>query len=86
MERALQADEVEAKYLKAASKKVGLVEPNHLARSALALSQAKGQNIEKAALLRHEPTQRLEVDVRASIAILERLKVVESIDDQRPSG
>lgn len=76
LERALEADNAEQVYLQEAVKKVGKVPEKDLAKNALALAQAKGQNIEKAALLRHEPTQIVEVDVTTSIETLERLGVM----------
>jgi hypothetical protein len=77
MERALQADEAEQAYIEEAQAKVKQVDPNHLAKNALALAQAKGQNIEKAQLLRDRPTEIVRVDLAESIAVLERLGVVE---------
>lgn len=78
MERALQADNAEKLYIEAAANKVNHVEPNHLAKNVLALANAKGQNIEKAQLLRHEPTQIIETrDLGDLVGVLERLKVVE---------
>lgn len=78
MERALQADAAEQLYIEAASNKVDQVEPNHLAKNALALANAKSQNIEKAQLLRHEPTEIVETrDIGDLVGVLERLGVVE---------
>lgn len=77
LERALEADEAQQKYIEAAVDRLPEVDANHLAKNALALANAKGQDIEKAALLRGQPTERVEVDINASIEVLERLKVVE---------
>lgn len=77
LERALEADDVEKAYIEEAKAKVGEVDPNHLAKNALALSNAKANNVEKAQLLRGQPTEIVEVDVNASIEVLERLGVAE---------
>lgn len=77
LERALEADAAQQRYIEEAVAKVKEVDPNHLAKNALALANAKGQDIEKAALLRGQPTERVEVDVRASIETLERLGVAQ---------
>lgn len=77
LERALEADDVEKAYIEEAKKKVGEVDPNHLAKNALALSNAKANNVEKAQLLRGQPTKIEEVDVNVSIETLERLGVVD---------
>lgn len=78
LERALQADNAEALYLQAAAEKVDQVDPNHLAKNAFALANAKGHNIEKAQLLRHEPTEIVETrDIGDLVGVLERLKVIE---------
>jgi hypothetical protein len=77
LERALESDEVEKKFIREAAAKVGSVPPAHLAKSILALAQSKAQNVEKSELLRGRPTDRVEVDINASIQVLERLGVVE---------
>lgn len=77
LERALEADGAEKAYLAEAIARVAEVTPDHLAKNALALANAKATNIEKAQTLRHEPSQIVEVDVNASIEVLERLGVVE---------
>jgi hypothetical protein len=81
LERALEADDVERAYIEEAKAKVGEVDPNHLAKNALALSNAKANNVEKAQLLRGQPTEIVEVDVNASIEVLERLGVAEKAID-----
>jgi hypothetical protein len=81
LERALEADQAEQIYIEKAVEKADEVEPNFLAKNALALAQAKGQNIERAQTLRHEPSQIIEVDVHGSIETLERLGVVEKAID-----
>ena len=81
MERALQADEAEQAYIAEAVKKLSEVDPNHLAKNALALANAKGKNIEGAQLLRDRPTEIRKVDLTESIAVLERLGVVEKREE-----
>jgi hypothetical protein len=82
LERAREADEAQKAYLREAMQKVDEVSPDHLAKNALALANAQATNVEKAQLLRGQPTEIVEVDVNASIEVLERLGVVEkgSID------
>lgn len=78
LERALQADEAEQAYIAAAIDRVDEVEPNHLAKNALALANAKATNIEKAQVLRHEPNEIVETrDVGDIVGVLERLGVAE---------
>lgn len=77
LERALEADGAQKLYYQEAVAKVGEVTPDHLAKNALALANAKATDIERAQVLRHEPNQIVEVDVNASIEVLERLGVVE---------
>jgi hypothetical protein len=77
LERAMEADEAEALYIAKAVERVDEVDPNHLAKNALALSNAKGSNIEKAQLLKNMPTSITKVDLGESIGVLERLGVVE---------
>jgi hypothetical protein len=60
-ERALQADAIQEKYLQEAEARLKDVEPNHLAKNVQALATAKGQDIEKARLLRNEPSEIKEV-------------------------
>ncbi len=81
MERAMEADQAEAQYIAKAVEKIDEVDPNHLAKNALALANAKGQNIEKAQLLRSMPSQIVKVDLSESIALLERLGVAEVVAD-----
>jgi hypothetical protein len=80
LERAMEADQAEAVYIAEAVAKVKEVDPNHLAKNALALANAKGSNIEKAQLLRNMPTQITKVDLGESIGVLERLGVVEKAE------
>lgn len=77
MERAREADDAQRAYLQEAMQKVGEVSPDHIAKNALALANAQSVNIEKAALLRGQPTSIEEVDVNVSIEVLERLGVAE---------
>lgn len=81
MERALEADDAERLFLEQAQKKAAKVDPNHLAKSVASLSQAKSNNIEKAQLLRGQPTSIEAVDIAASIEVLERLGVAEKAID-----
>ncbi len=83
MERALQADEAQSRYIEEAIKKLDQVEPEHLAKkNALALAQAMGISVEKAQLLRDRPTEIKEVrSVDENIAILERLGVLKRTDE-----
>jgi hypothetical protein len=82
LERALELDKAEQAYIEEAQKRLGEVEPNHLARSAYALANAKGQNVDRAQLLRNQPTSIVRVDLDDAVKTLERLKVVESIDGE----
>jgi hypothetical protein len=77
LERALEADKAEQIYIQAAIDRVDEVSGDHIAKNALALANAKATNIERAQVLRHEPNQIVEVDVNASIEVLERLGVAE---------
>lgn len=77
MERAREADDAQRAYLQASMQKVDEVSPDHLAKNALALANAQSVNIEKAQLLRGQPTSIEEVDVNVSIEVLERLGVAE---------
>ncbi len=77
MERAIEADEAERAYIEAAIERLGEVDANHLAKAAQSLANAKSQNIQSAQLLRDRPTEIRKVDLSESIAVLERLKVVE---------
>jgi hypothetical protein len=86
LERALEADTAEKTYIAEAIAKVQEVSPDHLAKNALALANAKATNIEKAQVLRHEPSQIIEVDVNASIEVLERLGVVDKTIDAEVIG
>lgn len=82
LERALELDKAEQAYIEEAEKRLGEVDPNHLARSAYALANAKGQNVDRAQLLRNQPTSIVRVDLDDAVKTLERLKVVESIDGE----
>lgn len=82
LERALELDKAEQAYIEEAQKKLGEVAPNHLARSAYALANAKGQNVDRAQLLRNQPTSIVRVDIDDAVKTLERLNVVESIDGE----
>lgn len=73
----MEADDAQRAYLQASIQKVGEVSPDHLAKNALALANAQSVNIEKAQLLRGQPTSIEEVDVNVSIEVLERLGVAE---------
>lgn len=84
LERALQADEAQALYIEAAVENLNRVPPAHLAKSALALAQAKASDIEKAQTLRGLPNEIVETrDPAELVAILERLGVVEP---EAPAG
>lgn len=82
LERALELSKAEELYIEQAVQKIGEVEPNHLARSAYALSNAKKQNVENAQLLRSQPTSIVRVDLDDAVKTLERLNVAESIDGE----
>ena len=57
MERALQADEAESRFIEKAVEKIEDVSPDRLASAARDLSGVKASNIEKAQLLRNKPTE-----------------------------
>ncbi len=82
LERALELDRAEQAYIEEAQKRLGEVEPNHLARSAYALANAKGQNVDRAQLLRNQPTSIVRVDIDDAVKTLERLKVAKDIDGE----
>lgn len=76
-ERAMQADQAEQEYIDKAIEKMDRVPPAHLAKSALALAQAKALNVQNSQLLRDRPTEIRETrGVDDLIGTLERLKVV----------
>ena len=77
-ERARAADEAEQAYIKEALAKVDEVDPNHLAKNAKALSDAKAQNVGIAQLLRDRPTViSKDRTVGDLLGTLERLKVLQ---------
>jgi hypothetical protein len=78
VERALEADAATQTYIQKAIDKVDQVDPDHLAKNALALANAAGSSVDRAQLLRNMPTEIVKVDLSESIATLERLKVVEA--------
>ena len=81
LERALEANEVEQEYLRVALEKVDQVPTEHLAKNVLALANAKSHSIEKAQLLRHEPTEIVETrSVDELTEVLTRAGVAEVID------
>lgn len=80
VERALEADAATQTYIEKAIDKVDQVDPDHLAKNALALANAAGSSVEKAQLLRNMPTQITKVDLGESIGVLERLGVVEKAE------
>ena len=82
LERALELDKAEQAYIEEAQNRLGEVEPNHLARSAYALANAKGQNVDRAQLLRNQPTSIVRVDIDDAVKTLERLNVAESIEGE----
>ena len=57
MQRAKDADEAEAEYIRLALEKAGEVSPDKLTKAALDLAKAKGENIAKSQLLRNRPTE-----------------------------
>lgn len=77
VETALEADNATRTYIEKAVAKVDQVDPDHLAKNALALANAAGNSVEKAHLLRNMPTEIVKVDLAESIEVLERLKVIE---------
>lgn len=82
LERALEADHAEKLYLQEAANKVGEVSPDHIAKNAAALANAKAANIERAQTLRHEPNQIVETrDMGELVGVLERLGVAERSDE-----
>lgn len=82
LERALESDAAQQRYIELALEKVEEVEPNHLAKNAMALSNVMSTNVEKAQLLRNEPTEIRRVDVEDSLRVLERLEVAWSIEGE----
>lgn len=77
MERALQADEAQQKYIDEAVNKLSEVPAEHLAKNVASLSTAKSQDIQMSQLLRDRPTEIKRIDVNAAISVLEKLGVVE---------
>lgn len=82
LERALELDKAEQVYIGKALAKVDEVDANHLAKNAYALANAKSQNVEKAQLLRNQPTSIQRVDWEDAMRILERLNVAQSIESE----
>lgn len=81
MESAQEANEAKREYVKAALAKVNSVPPEHLAKNALALSNAVASDIQMSQLLRDRPTEIVRIDVNATIGVLEKLGVVEKQDE-----
>ena len=76
LERALEADNAEKAYIEAAVKRLAEVDATHLAKNALALANAKSNNIQASQLLRDRPTQITETrSVDDLVGVLERLGV-----------
>lgn len=82
LERALEADDAERKYIQEAVARIGEVDANHLAKNALSLATAKATNVEKAQLLRGLPTERKQVDVEEAISTLERFGVAKRVESE----
>lgn len=82
LERALELNDAEQAYIEAARERIDDVEPNHLAKNAYALSNAKKQNVENAQLLRNQPTSIVRVDIEDAMKTLERLGVAQSIEGE----
>lgn len=57
LEKAYLADDAEKQYIEEAIARVKEVDPNHLAKNALALANAKANNVQVAQLLRDRPTE-----------------------------
>jgi hypothetical protein len=76
LERAMQYDDAEKRYIKAALEKIDQVDPTHLAKNAGALANAKSASITAAQLLRDRPTEIVEHrSVDDLVSTLERLGV-----------
>lgn len=80
-ERAIQADKAEEAYLAKAEEKLDEVPAKDLAKSVQALAMAKEKNVSVGRLLKEQPTSIEKVDINASIATLERLKVVQPAEE-----
>jgi len=81
LERALQADDAQKLYIEKAVENVGEVNPDHLAKNALALANVMSQNVEKAQLLRDRPTEIRELKAADELVEeLVRLGVAEKTD------
>lgn len=80
LERALQADEATQAYIAKAVERLNEVEPNHLAKNAYALANAMGTNVDRAQLLRSQPTEIVKLDVNEAISRLERLDVARRVE------
>lgn len=77
LEIANLAAEAERQYIAKAIDKLDEVDPNHLAKNAHSLANAKATNIQAAQPLRDKPTQIIETrSVEELIGELERLKVL----------
>jgi hypothetical protein len=78
LKRAQEADEAEKVYLEKAIEKVDRVDPEHLAKNALAIVNAKSHNVEVAQLLRNQPTAIVETrSVEELMGVLIRAGVIE---------
>lgn len=77
LERARRADEAQALVLEETINNVKQISPDALPKAAQALANSKKQDIEMSQLLRNKPTSRPQIDIKGTIASLERLGVVE---------
>ena len=81
LERARRADEAQALVLEETIAKYKEISPDALPKAAQSLATAKKQDIEMSQLLRNKPTSRPQIDIKGTIASLERLGVVEKAID-----
>jgi hypothetical protein len=78
---AMRVDDATKKYVLEALQRLHDVDPEHLAKNVLALTQAMGINVEKAQLLRDRPTEIKEVrSADENIRILQRLGMLKKAD------
>ena len=82
LERAMEYGEAERAYIEAAINKLPEVSPDHLAKNAQALSNAKNNNVQMAQLLRDRPTEIIENrSLSDYVEVLERLGVAQKEDE-----
>jgi hypothetical protein len=85
MERAIEYDDAQAVYVRAAVEKIDDVDPNRLAPNAASLAKGMAENIEKAQLLRNKPTEIRETRDTAELLDFLRKSGVLKADPREPA-